>query len=169
MTGGSLILALFSDADDAANAVHGLRAAGVADEDLHVLSGVPFPDETFKERPPLVPLQWLTLLGGFLGAIAGLLLAGGTAVMTKILTGHMNIVAAPPVGIITYEVMMLGAVVFTITGLALGLRKGRPKVDEPRLGEGYIGIVAPQMHGTRIAELLEASGAVEIRPLAEEG
>ncbi len=167
----SKLFALFQDSELAAEAINHLRSVGVSQEDVQVVSGVPFPEDTFREHPPGVPLQWVTLAGGFLGVVAGLLLAGGTAMLYKILTGHMDVVAPPPVGIITYEVMMLGAIVFTIVGLFLGLQKGRPRLDEPRLGEGFIGVLVPaatKESETAIEAVLQESEAVEVRRLAEE-
>lgn len=165
------VLALFEEVDGAAEALRRLYAAGVNEDDVHVLSGVPFPDETFKARPARVFLQWITLAGGFLGALAGIALAGGTALFYKIPTGHMNIVAPPPVGIITYEVTMLGAIVFTIVGLIAMLRKGRPQVDEPRLAEGYIGVLVPatrERQKAAVEAIFQESGAAEIRHLPEQ-
>jgi hypothetical protein len=161
----TVLSGLFQNAESAAGAVHRLRLAGVVERDIEVVSGVPFPDETFKENPPKVFLQWIALAGGILGALVGLLVAGGTALLYSIPTGHMNIVAGPPVGIVTYEIMMLGAIVFTIVGLALALARRRARIEEPRIGEGYVAVAVPsdgREQVLRLREILLDSGAVEV-------
>lgn len=68
--------------------------------------------QTEPERKSHIPL--FALGGGLLGAAAGLSLAVLTATAMQLPTGGMPIVAWPTVGIVTFELAALGAIVMTL-------------------------------------------------------
>ncbi|MEE2776318.1 MAG: quinol:electron acceptor oxidoreductase subunit ActD [Acidobacteriota bacterium] len=76
--------------------------------------------ERVPTRIPRVPI--FAILGGGLGGLAADLIASLTAQADPMITGHMPIVAAPPVGIITYEGIALGAVLATTLGVLIECR-----------------------------------------------
>ena len=161
------LFGLYPDAEIAASVVDGLRSAGVAEREIHIASGIPFPEGSFERRAPNTPLERFSLLGGALGALAGFALAAGTALLYPIPTGHMDIVALFPVGIITFELAMLGVICFTFVGLAVMLRRPPLRLDEPRLGDGCVGVLAVSDNGEQLASIeatLNAFEPLEVRP-----
>ena len=107
--------------EEARRVVSLLRSRDVPREQIEVLSAEPIHDvgEAISGR------SWsaaYALTGAALGAGAGYALASVTAMLYPINTGGMPLVSALPVGIVTYEAMMLGAVVCSLAGLLVEAR-----------------------------------------------
>ncbi len=105
----------------------GLRASleelvdsGFDSSHIEICSSIPLhqaqslPGVRVRSRVPLIAVT-----GGFLGGLGAFLLATVTAKLYPIVTGGMPIVAFPPVGIITYEGVALGAILATVAGVLL--------------------------------------------------
>jgi hypothetical protein len=111
--------AAFDNSEQATFAVRELRqAAGIGDIQIRTpypLSGLP--TGIGSSRIPL-----FSFLGALLGGVAGFLMATMTALSFPIPTGGMPIVAWGPVGIVTYEATMLGAILATFAGFLYELR-----------------------------------------------
>jgi len=141
------LVALFADEEALSRAIERLETLGLSSDEVSIVSNVPYPEQSFhKRRAKDVPLQWVSLTGGILGAVLGFTVAGGTALLYQIPTGHMDIVALPPIAIITYELMMLGVILSTLGGLLYGLRfRARAShaldLHDDRIGEGYLAIL----------------------------
>ena len=85
---------------------------------LSVRSSTPLSEEMMERLPSRTPKVFLWgILGGIGGGLAALLIATLTARAYPMVTGHMPILAAPPVGIVTYEGIALGAVLLTTLGV----------------------------------------------------
>lgn len=162
------ILGLFDSVEGASAAVEKLVGAGFAEERITSLTAVPFPEGVlvksgYRRRFPL----W-TVAGGLLGALAGFALAAGTAWLYPVQTGEKAIIAIFPVGIITYELMMLLALVGTFVGMLrqMGLPDLKPHAFDPQIADGLIGILVTPEHEDdrrRAGELLTAAGALRLR------
>ena len=108
--------------------------------------------ERMPTRRPRVPL--FGILGGGLGGLIAYLVATLTAKAYPLVTGHMPIVAAPPVGIITYEGIALGAVLATTLGVLWECRLPRSSpggAAESRVAAGQL-VVLLQLPATRADE-----------------
>lgn len=114
--GGGWVLGLFPNGDAAGTGVEALVQAGFSRRDISVMSPVPLPPNAYglDAAKPKLWIPWATLAGGIIGACTGFLLAGGTAWLYPLNTGAKPIIALPPVGIITYELTMLFATLFTV-------------------------------------------------------
>ena len=77
-------------------------------------------------------------MGAFLGIVAGFGLASGTASLYPMNTGGMPIVSLLPVGIVTYETMMMFAVLFSLAGLLLEARLLRKRPADVQAHAQYI-------------------------------
>ena len=111
----------FSTAAEARQTVVRLLRRHVSPRDIEVIS-----PEPIHEIDALIVaksrLPFFVIAGAFLGIIAGFLLASVTARLYPIHTGGMPILSFLPIGIVTYESMMLLAVVFSLGGLILEAR-----------------------------------------------
>lgn len=110
----------------------------------------------------------VTMIAGAIGLLFGILLAGGTALLYPLRTGGKPIVSPSIVGIISYEMMMLFAIVTTFVTMAVQIvRSRRAGVGcDPRIDEGFIGISVrldreDPRSGT-IRDLFQEAGAVEV-------
>jgi len=126
------ILGLFSYVDDCVTAIEELKKAGCKEIEVH--SPVPSHDieHVLKEEKKLTfnvkeiirkvfidrdfQVARFTAVGAFFGIMLALVLAGGTAVLWPIHTGGMPILSLPPIGLVAYELMSLGAALATVFG-----------------------------------------------------
>ena len=105
-------------AEEARQAVERLLRRQVQPRDIEVISSEPIHEvESLLAGKSRLPIFVLT--GAFLGIIAGGALASATALLYPLRTGGMPILSFLPIGIVTYEAMMLFAILFSLGGLLL--------------------------------------------------
>jgi hypothetical protein len=158
-------LGIFKDVETAAKAVDGLIEAGFPEEKIISLSSVPYPDGVLVKSNQHTWFRWFSLAGGITGAVAGFLLAAGTAWVYPVQTGDKPIVALYPTGIITYELTMLFAIIGAIVGMFLEMKLPplRERLYDPAISEGYIGIsvfVPSADRKNRAESVMKGAGAV---------
>ena len=170
---GTVIVGLFDAIDPAAAAARALRALPLPEGDVTTLSSVSLPDGAVCRDPRGIGFPKITLVGWFVGALAGLALALGTYLLYPLITGGKAIVSVPPTLIITYEVAMLGALLGTLFGggREMGLLRFPPKmIHDPRIHDGKIALCA-RVEGDeqagRAMDAMKSAGGIEVR--AEEG
>ena len=161
-------LGLFGSIDEAAAAVEKLMDSGVAEARITTLSGVPIPEGVLVNSGYRRRFHRWTLSGGILGAILGFFLAAGTAWLYPVQTGDKAIIAFFPVGIVTYEMMMLLAIIGTLLGMLweMGLPDIERHAYDPELADGLIGILVlsdREESRQRAGELLTEAGAIRLR------
>lgn len=162
------ILGLFRTIDEAAAAVDKLLAAGVTESRITTLSSVPIPEGVLINSGYRRRFHLWTLAGGAIGALLGFLLAAGTAWLYPVQTGDKPIIAIFPVGIVSYEMMMLLAIVGTLLGMLweMGLPDIERHAYDPELADGLIGIlvqVEREENRRQAGELLSEAGALRLR------
>lgn len=140
--------------DEARNVVVHLLSRRISPNDIQVLSAEPLHD-IGEILSPKSRLPWFTLVGAILGACGGYSLAAVTARLYPLNTGGMPIVSALPVGIVTYEAMMLAAVLFTLGGLLLEARllRRRPAAYDDAISEGEIHVLTHAMSENEAKDL----------------
>lgn len=120
------ILALFSNFDEAFAAISDIRhykIPGVSVDDVTVISPIEHPEieEILGERPAHVPK--FTLAGGIFGITFGFtFLAAAQANFTVQPQGGKPVIPLPSNFVLTYEMMILFSVLFTLIGMMLGAR-----------------------------------------------
>jgi mono/diheme cytochrome c family protein len=116
-----------------------------------------------------MPLYGVTIAAGLIGIGVGLFFAAGTAAMYPLMTGGKPIVAAPIVGIISYETMMLVAIVLTFLTMLVRIKTTNTKIHarDARIDEGRIGVsVRVPMMGTisgAVQDIMGQAGALDVR------
>lgn len=143
-----------------------LHESGVPAEGIHVLSPVPLSNRA-SDRIGGMPLYGITIGAGIVGIGVGVFFAAGTAMMYPLMTGGKPIVAAPVVGIISYETMMLLAIVVTFMAMLLRVKRVNAKVRrrDMRVDEGRIAVVVRVPAFSQVAgavrDAMEEAGAVD--------
>jgi Protein of unknown function (DUF3341) len=141
------VYALYPDPGAAQRAVDELRAAGVPNRDITVISSEPFEAYEFSHRDKATWLYWIAGFGGLVGCSAGTFLTWYTESAWPLVTGGMPIVAWWPNLIVMFELTMLGAILATVIALfASGpLLRSRPSLHDPEVMEGNIlvGVESP--------------------------
>jgi mono/diheme cytochrome c family protein len=145
-----------------------LREAGLSDEQVSIMTPLPLSEQT-SARVGVIPLYLVTISAGLIGLAVGIFFAGGTAAMYPLMTGGKPIVAMPVVGIISYETMMLLAIVTTFVTMIVGIRRAHRNVSErePRIDDGHVALSillpADLSGATIVKNLLQRAGALEVR------
>jgi hypothetical protein len=134
------IYGLYSHPDTAQRAVEGLRAAGLAEDQITVISSQPFEEHALNHRDRATWLPWIAVCGGLVGLTLGYLLVTTTEQAWPIVTGGMPIVATWPNLIIMFEVTMICAILTTLGTLLItaGLPSYKPALYDPEVTDGQI-------------------------------
>jgi hypothetical protein len=113
------VYGLYPDGDSAQQAVNRLRAAGMNDRQITVLSARPMEEYEFGQRDKATWMWYLACLGGLVGMAAAFGLAWLTATAWPMNVGGLPIFAWWPNLIIIFELTMLGAILTTVGTLMI--------------------------------------------------
>jgi len=142
------LYALYSDGHQAQRAVDRLRAAGVTDDDITVISAEPMEDFEFSEIGKSSWMWYIACGGGLIGFVLSTWLAWVTETSWPLNTGGMPTVAWWPNLIIIFEMTMLGAILATVITLIVagGLGRRRPAFYDPEVvnGKVLVGVENPR-------------------------
>jgi hypothetical protein len=165
-TDANAVYALYADPESVQRAVDGLRAAGVPENEIAVMSSEPYEEYEFSHRNSATWMHWIAGLGGAIGLAAATALLIYAQTAWPIVTSAMPIVAWWPNLIIMFEMTMLGAILATVMTLVVTalIRRGkRPPFSDPAVSDGYILVgVERAKDVARITDVLRANGG-EVR------
>jgi hypothetical protein len=161
------ILGLYREPEQAAQAVDLLKQAGFTSNEFDILTGAPYPGGAFGETPPHHRLFVFPLVGAVCGLAVGFLFTVGTQLSHPLVTGGKPLLSIPPMAIVMYEGMMLGAIIFTVLGTIFESRLPRFRLGlyDRRISEGFIGVLVtcgPERLSSA-HRALEQAGAVEVK------
>ncbi|MGB9067675.1 MAG: quinol:electron acceptor oxidoreductase subunit ActD [Candidatus Acidiferrales bacterium] len=168
MASTNSLYGLFPGPDSADRGVRALRAAGVPQEKILVMSSEPYEEYSFTRAEHKTLMPWLATAGGLVGGTCGYLLARLTQVAYPITVGNMPRVSQFPTAIVTYELTMFGAVLATVITLLVTARlaRKRPEPYDPEISNGkiLIGVVDPADSArAQLENSLRQAGADEIK------
>ena len=151
------VYGLYGDGQAAQQAVNRLRAAGLADREITILSAQPMEDFEFGHIDKRSSLWWIACGGGLLGMASAFGLTWLTEMSWPINVGGLPIYAWWPNLIIIFELTMLGAILATVIGLVVtaGLARGGGLYD-PEVTDGAILVGVENPADNRVAELRQA-------------
>jgi len=135
----SSIYGLYADPNVAQRAVDNLRAAGVADADITVLSSEPFEHLQFGHRDAKTMMPWIATAAGAAGLVLTYYLLGASQRSWPLVTSGMPVVPLWTNLIIIFEMTMLSAILATVVTLIVTAFLGdRGKMYDPEVSDGYI-------------------------------
>ena len=135
----SAIYGLYADPNIAQRAVDNLRAAGVADADITIISSEPFEHLEFGHRDAKTAMPWIATAAGAFGLVATYYLLGLSQRSWPLVTAGMPIVPLWTNLIIIFEMTMLSAILATVITLIVTAFIGdRGKLYDPEVSDGYI-------------------------------
>ena len=134
------VYGLYSDPHMAQQAVDNLRAAGVADADITVISSEPFDHFEFGHRDAKTAMPWIATAAGVLGLVLTYYLLGLSQMSWPLKTAGMPIVPLWTNLIIIFEMTMLSAIIATVLTLLVtaGLPSRGGKLYDAEVSDGYI-------------------------------
>ena len=135
----SAIYGLYADPNIAQRAVNNLRALGVADADITVISSEPFEHFEFGHRDAKTAMPWIAAGAGLAGLGLTYWLLGASQRSWPLVTAGMPVVPLWTNLIIIFEMTMLSAILATVITLVVNAFVGqRGKLYDPEVSDGYI-------------------------------
>lgn len=137
-----MLLGLFDNVEVTADVIDGVRELGVEDEQVTIMSGVPYASKFFGRK---TPRQWFlpfVLGGAATGFLIALFITAATPELYPIVVGGQELTPVPPSAIIFFEFVALCAMLGTFIGFLVQNRFPilvRQMYDE-RITDGYIGV-----------------------------
>jgi molybdopterin-containing oxidoreductase family membrane subunit len=163
------VYALYPDADAAHRAVQSLRAAGVADPDITVISGEPIEGHELGRRDAGTWMWWIASAGGLTGLAFGTWITWMTETAWPLPTGNMPIVAWWPNLIVMFELTMLGGILAAVVTLLVtaGLPSFASKLYDPEVTNGKIlvGVANPAPSSRPAIERALVAGGAQVKSL----
>jgi hypothetical protein len=157
------VYALYSTPDAAAHAVKELKAAGITERQITVMSSEPLDEHVFGRRDRATRMRWIAVVGGAIGLTAAYFLTSVTQQSWPINSGGMPTVSHWPNMIVMFELTMLGAVLATVMTLLITARlPGRlPALYDAEVSDGkiLIGVERPKNSAVVERALREAGHA----------
>lgn len=133
------VYGLYSDPRVAQQAVDNLRAEGLADADITVISSEPFEHFEFGHRDAKTSMPWIAVAAAFAGMAATYYLLGASQMSWPLKTSGMPIVPLWTNLIIIFEMTMLSAILATvITLIVTGFIGQRGRLYDAEVSDGYI-------------------------------
>ena len=162
------VYGLYPDGDSAQQAVDGLRAAGIADRDITVLTAQPMEEFEFGRMDKSTWMWWIACGGALVGMAAAFGLAWVAETSWPIDVGGLPTFAWWPNLIITFELTMLGAILATVVTLVVtaGLGRGGKRLYDPAVSDGRIlvGVENPPAEAaSRLESALAAPPGAEVK------
>lgn len=161
------VYALYDDPAVVQRAVDGLRAAGIAEDDIVVMSSEPFEEYEFSHRDKADWLYKVAGAGGVAGFAFGAWLTTATQTAWPLRTSGMPIVAPWPNMVVVFELTMLGAILATVVTLFISakLPARLSSLYDAEISDGYIlvGVQQPGDSAPAIARALEAAGPGRVK------
>ena len=134
------IYGLYDDPHVAQRAVDNLRAAGVADADITVMSSEPFDHFEFGHRDAKTAMPWIAAAAAAVGLVVTYWLLGASQRSWPLVTSGMPIVPNWTNLIIIFEMAMLSAIIATVITLLVtaGIPSRGGKMYDTEISDGYI-------------------------------
>ena len=164
------VYGLYADGAAAQQAVNRLRAAGLTDGQITIMTAQPMEDFEFGHRDKATWMWWIACAGGLIGMASALGLAWITEVAWPIDVGGLPIFAWWPNLIITFELTMLGAILATFLTLVVTARLGRGStIYDPEVSDGKIlvGVANPAESAlARVEAALTAPPGAQLKKIS---
>jgi hypothetical protein len=167
MTEKNTLLALFQDIDPAAHAIDKLRALGIDNEHVNVISGIPITEAMLGRPHQWTNVPRLAMGGAVGGLLVGIFFAFGTPALYPIYVGGQPLFPVPPSIVIMFETIMLGIMLSTFLGVFLDARfpSYSPKTYVPEISDGYIALLieCPREQEEEVKKALTEVGAASVK------
>ena len=148
---------LYADGAAAQQAVNRLRAAGLTDDQITIMTAQPMEDFEFGHIDRQNWLWWVACGGGLLGMAAAFGLTWLTEMSWPIDVGGLPTYAWWPNLIIIFEMTMLGAILATVIGLVVTAGLGRRAgFYDPEVTDGSMLVGVENPSPNRVDELQKA-------------
>ena len=152
------VYGLYADGHAAQQAVNRLRAAGLKDPDITVLSGRPMEEFEFGNVDKDTWMWHIACGGGLIGLSVAFGLAWITELWWPMNVGGLPTFAWWPNLIIMFELTMLGAVIATVITLVVtaGFGRSKGRLYDPEVSDGKILVGVENPADSSVAQYQQA-------------
>jgi mono/diheme cytochrome c family protein len=137
-----MLLGLFDNVSITSDVIEEMRQLGVKDNDVTILSNIPYAPEYFGRKPPHQRFLPWVLGGVLLGIALGAFIAIGTPALYPLHVGAQSHAPFPPSAFIFFEVIALSTIIVSFIGFVVQNRfpvLTKEMYDE-RITDGYLGV-----------------------------
>ncbi len=143
MTNLIRIMGSFQDLERAADTLDQLRALGISDSDITVVSSMPYSAKALGRPEIKTPLPAIAMASAVAGLFIGLFFTVVTPYLYVIRVGGQPVVPVPTTALLLYEFMMLILILGSFVGVVAlnNLPSTGPSYDGPALIDDRIGLL----------------------------
>lgn len=168
MSDSTMLLAVFEDIEPVTHAIDKLHELGVQDDQMNVISGIPFPGRVLGRPSALTNVSRIALFGALLGMFLGLFLIYGTPAIYPLHVGGQPVFPVPMGIIITFEMTMLGLMGLAFIGMFVdsGFPVYTPMEYVSEISDGKIAVLfsCPTTEQEKFVDVLTKVGAEKVSP-----
>lgn len=161
------LIGLFDESTKTADAIDELSQMGIPDDDIVVMTGVPYPEQALGRHKEWLRLPYVVIGGALAGLIFGVFLSIVTPTLYPLTIGGRPIITGPPAAIIIYVFTMMAIIVSTFLGVLweMGFPSFEPKHYHELVTSGYIAILleCSESKEPEIVKVMEAHGGMHIQ------
>jgi hypothetical protein len=162
----TVLMGRFWDVDRVANALDQLRELGVSENDVEVLSGLPFSAEMLGLKHAKTILPLISLGSAAVGFVVGLFFTVVTPNLYVLQVGGQPVVPIPPTAVLQFEFTMIFLILGTFLGfLWLNLFPVYgPQYYDPQVSNGAIALIVHCRENNKgsVRALLESQKAENV-------
>jgi Protein of unknown function (DUF3341) len=166
MPDSTMLLAVFEDIEPVTQAIDKLHELGVQDDQMNVISGIPFPGRVLGRPSALTNVSRIALFGALLGMFLGLFLIYGTPAIYPLHVGGQPVFPVPMGIIITFEMTMLGLMGLAFIGMFVdsGFPVYTPVEYVAEISDGKIAVLfsCPTTEQEKFVDVLTKVGAEKV-------
>jgi hypothetical protein len=143
MTDSTVLMGSFQDLERAADTLDQLRALGISDGDITVVSSMPYSAKALGRAEVKTPLPGIVMASAMAGLLIGLFFTVVTPYLYVIRVGGQPIVPVPTTALLLYEFIMLILILGSFVGVVVlnNLPSTGPSYDGPALIDDRIGLL----------------------------
>lgn len=168
MPDSTMLLAVFEDIEPVTHAIDKLHELGVQDDQMNVISGIPFPGRVLGRPSALTNVSRIAMFGALLGMFLGLFLIYGTPAIYPLHVGGQPVFPIPMGIIITFEMTMLGLMGLAFIGMFVdsGFPVYTPMEYVSEISDGKIAVLfsCPTTEQEKFVDVLTKVGAEKVSP-----
>ncbi len=160
------LMAVFDKSIETADAIDALLQAGVTDNRITVMTGVPYPEGALGRHSEWLRLPIIVFVGAMGGLVFGLFLSVITPHLYRLDVGGHPTVSFPPAAIITFVFTMMATVISTFVGVLweMNFPEFGPKYYHKLVTDGYLAVLVefPPNLESAVRRALEKHGGTKI-------
>ena len=143
MSETTAVMGLFDESTETADAIDALYGLGIPEEDIVVMTGVPYPEQALGRAREWIRLPQIVLVGALSGFFFGVFLSVITPLLYPLAIGGRPTVAGPPAVIIVFVFTMMATIISTFLGVLweMGFPTFARKYYHKLVTAGYLAVM----------------------------